>query len=388
MKIGIDVRCLSEGRRTGVEEYTLNLLEHLFKLDNRNNYVLFFNSWGKEKADFSWIKKYPNVKLKKFNFPNKLLNFSFWYFNWPKIDKMLGGTDIFFAPNIFFGSFSSETRLVLTMHDLSFERYPKYFSLKRRLWHFFINPRKICQRADKLVAVSDSTKNDLVSLYGIKAEKIETILSGISDEFEVVNRNDSRLIEVKERYGLPWKFILYLGTIEPRKNISGIVRAYDQLQKNAREKGNEELQKYKLVIAGEKGWMQEKIFWEMRQVKARENIYLLNFIEDKDKKYVYNLASLFVFPSFFEGFGFPPLEAMRCGVPSIVSNNSSLSEVAGEAAVMIDPDKPEEIYRSMSEVLASRPLQETMIAKGLEKSSQFNWEKTASNLLKLFEKVV
>ena len=111
MKIGIDVRCLGEGRRTGVEEYTLNLLENLFKLDKKNKYVLFFNSFRSAKTDFSWIDKYPNVVLKRFNFPNKLLNFLFWYIGWPKMDEMIGGADLFFMPNIIFGSVSKKTKI-------------------------------------------------------------------------------------------------------------------------------------------------------------------------------------------------------------------------------------------------------------------------------------
>lgn len=387
MKIGIDVRCLSEGRRTGVEEYTLNLLSRLFEIDRRNEYVLFFNSWKKSKADFSWLGKYSNVTLKKFNFPNKLLNLSFWYLNFPKIDKMLNEVDVFFAPNIFFGSVSKNTKLVLTVHDLSFEMYPEHFSPKRRLWHMFINPRKICRESKKIIAVSSSTKSDLVSLYGIDPEKVKVVTSGISEKFRPVDRNDSRLVEIKEKYGLPYKFILFLGTIEPRKNIIAVLRAYDQLQRFARQTGNENLQRHKLVIAGEKGWMGEKIFWELGKTKFRENVYLLGFIGDEEKEYIYNLSSLFVYPSFFEGFGFPPLEAMRCGVPVVSSNNSSLPEVVGDAGILIDPDKPDEIFHSFKEILTNSELRETLTRKGLEKSKEFSWEKAAKETLSAIENV-
>lgn len=122
MKICIDGRCLMEGRKTGVEEYTRNLLENIFALDQKNDYVLFLNSWKNIRADFSWIKKYPNVKIKKFRFPNKLLNLMFWYLNWPKIDRLVGGVDIVFFPNIIFGAVSERTKVIATIHDLSFER--------------------------------------------------------------------------------------------------------------------------------------------------------------------------------------------------------------------------------------------------------------------------
>ena len=387
MRIGIDARCFSEGRRTGVEEYASNVLEHLFELDKKNEYVLFLNSWKKTKTDFSWLEKYPNVELKIFHFPNKLLNFFFWYFGWPKIDTLIGGVDIFFAPNIFFGAVSKKTKLVLVVHDLSFERYPEYFSWKRRLWHLFINPRRICQRAQKIITVSKSTASDVSFIYGITPQKITAIYSGISEKFRLIDRNDPKLIETKEKYNLPYKFIFFLGTIEPRKNIIGVLRAYDRLQKFAREAGDENLKKYKLVIAGEKGWLSEKIFWEFRSAEFRENIYLLGSIRDEDKEYIYNLASLFVYPSFFEGFGFPPLEAMGCGVPVISSNNSSLPEVVGGVGIMIDPDRPDEIFRASKEILGDEKLRDILVEKGFERIKKFSWKKTAREVLNVFEKV-
>ncbi|MDR3559232.1 MAG: glycosyltransferase, partial [Candidatus Pacebacteria bacterium] len=162
MKIAIDVRCLTDGRRTGVEEYTLSLLENIFEIDRKNKYVLFLNAWKEPRFDFSTLEKYPNVKLKRLRIPNKLLNFSFWYQDWPKINRLVGGADIVFSPNIIFGAVSKYVKHVTTIHDLSFERYPEYFSQKRRWWHIFINARKICRQANRIIAVSESTKKDVV----------------------------------------------------------------------------------------------------------------------------------------------------------------------------------------------------------------------------------
>jgi glycosyltransferase involved in cell wall biosynthesis len=394
MKIGIDIRCLAEGRRTGVEEYTLNFLEHLFQKDQKNAYVLFFNSFHAAKIDFSWLTKYPNVKIKRLSLPNKLLNFSLWYLNWPKLDTLVGGADIFFMPNIIFGGVSRRSKLIVTVHDLSFERYPETFSRVRRVWHAFVNPRRICQQADKIIAVSESTKNDIVGLLGIKPEKIEQIYSGVSDKFRVIDRNDEKLVKVKDRYDLPYKFILYLGTIEPRKNIIAIVRAYAQLMRVAlADEKLEELGKYKLVLAGSKGWLSQDIFAEIEKVRRfdrgilRDNIIVLNFVEDADKEYIYNLATLFVYPSFFEGFGFPVLEAMKCGVPVITSNNSSLPELVGDAAIMIDPDKPQEIFLAMREILSGTQLRQKMIGAGIAQASKFSWERAVTDFLEMVEKM-
>jgi len=387
MKIGIDVRCLSEGRMTGVEEYTLNLLENLFKLDKENEYVLFFNSFKPARADFSWLEKYPDVKLKKFRFPNKLLNFCFWYFGFPKIDKMIGGADIVFLPNIIFSSVSAKTKLVATIHDLSFERFPETFSLKRRLWHGFINPKKICRRAQKIIAVSESTKNDLESLYKIDSQKIEVIPSGIAENFLPISRNDRQLIEVKERYKLPYRFILFLGTIEPRKNIAALIRAFDGLKKYAAEKKDENLTRFKLVIAGQSGWLGGKIDREIEKAEYKNDILAINFVPAKDKPYVINLATLFVYPSVFEGFGFPPLEAMKCGVPIITSNNSSLPEVVGNGGIMVNFDETDEIEKAMRQILENPELYDKLRAAGLKKVGEFKWETTAKEFLKILRNI-
>ena len=373
MKIGIDIRCLTEGRRTGVEEYLISLLENLFYLDKKSEYILFLNSFKKSNADLNWLKKYPNVKLKVFRFPNKLLNLLFWYWHWPKIDRMLGGVDVFFMPNISFAGISNKTKLVLTIHDLSFEYYPETFSWKRRLWHFFVNPKKLTQKANKIIAVSNSTKNDLANFYGISKEKLAVIYSGVTDKFSVINRNNLKLVQIKEKYKLPYKFVLYLGTIEPRKNITGLIRAFNVLKK----KEEARLGEYKLVIAGAKGWKSKQIFSEIENSPFKRDIIFVGFIEDEDKPAVYNLASLFIYPSFFEGFGFPPLEAMKCGIPVITSNVSSLSEIVDEAGILIDPDKPDEIYQAMNSILLNKSLRENLVKKGLKQSEKFSCKKMA-----------
>ncbi|PIP26291.1 MAG: hypothetical protein CO140_01165 [Candidatus Moranbacteria bacterium CG_4_9_14_3_um_filter_40_7] len=380
-KIGIDVRCLTEGRRTGVEEYTINLLREILRFDVQNEYLLFLNSWKDSRTDLAWLKEFPKVQIKRFKIPNKILNFCFWYLNWPKIDRLLGGVDVFFMPNLTFYALSRKVKLIVAWHDLSFERYPEMFSLKRRLWHYLVQPKKICRRAEKIIAVSQSTKNDLTGLYEINSEKIAVLYSGIADKFKIIDRNDKKLIAVKEKYHLPYRFILYLGTIEPRKNIISLISAYNQLRIWARKENNEDLHKYRLVIAGQNGWMMDRILKEIENSPFCEDILKINFIEEEDKEYFYNLASLFVYPSFFEGFGFPPLEAMRCGVPVIVSHSSSLPEVVEDGGILIDPNRPSEIAVAMREVLTSPILRADLIKKGLKQAQKFNWRKSAKNFI-------
>ncbi len=380
MRIGIDVRCLAEGKRTGVEEYTLALLQELFLCDRENEYILFFNAWKDKEIDFSWATEHPNVTLRRFRFPNKLLNFSLWYLGWPKLDRLLGGTDIFFLPNLNFVALSNQTKLVVTSHDLSFEMFPEVFSWKQRLWHFLVNFRRLAAKADKIIAVSRSTAHDLMSAYQVPQEKIVVIPSGIGAQFRLMDRNDPELLRVKEKYHLPYRFILYLGTFEPRKNIVAIIQGYEALLRL----GNETVTKYDLVLAGTPGWKCDEVFRAIALSSYRDRILLPGFIEDADKAVLYNLASVFVYPSLYEGFGFPPLEALACGVPVITAHSSSLPEIVGNAGVMIDPYQPDELFRALQNILTDPLLQHSLQSMGLERKEKFSWGKTALATLDLF----
>lgn len=373
MRIGIDIRCLVEGRRTGVEEYTINLLENIFKHDQRNKYFLFLNSFKEPAIDLDKFRHFENVEVKRFRVPNKILNFCFWYLKWPKIDKMIGGVDVFFLPNITFCAFSKKVKTVITAHDLSYEYHPETFSWKRRLWHLFVNPRKIFERADKIIAVSKSTGNDLQEYYGIDKNKVTVIHSAVSENLGPVDRNNPKLLEIKDKYDLPYKFVLSLGTIEPRKNVISVIRAFDYLKKN-RVPGAEKL---KLVIAGTHGWKDNRIFSEINASACKEDIKFIGYVEEDDKKYLYNLASVFVYVSLFEGFGFPPLEAMRCGTPVICSNNTSLPEIVGPAAIMVDPSKVDEIFLALKSIICEPDLREDLRKKGIARAGQFSWRMTA-----------
>lgn len=373
MKIGIDVRSLQEGSHSGVEEYVRTLLEELFRQDQDNEYVLFANAWDTSRVDFSWTEVYPQVSVRIFRWPNKLLNFCFWYFRWPKVDRMLGGVDVFFLPNLNFIALSPTVRLVLTAHDLSFELFPHTFSWKRRLWHTFVNFRRLVKRADQIIAVSRSTADDLRAAYQTGTEKIEVIPSGVREIFRPVSRNDTMLLTIKEKYQLPFKFILSLGTVEPRKNLLALLQAFETLQAS----GHPELSKYALVMAGGAGWDSEDLLQAIERSPVRKKILLIGFVDDQDKPGLYSLASAFVYPSLYEGFGFPPLEALACGTPVIVSHAASLPEVVGTEAVLIDPYRPEEILQALRQVLLSKELSELLRVTGPERAARFPWSRTA-----------
>lgn len=383
MRIGIDIRALLEGRHTGVEEYTINLLRRLFMEDSRNEYLLFIS--GKKKLKVkpclpAGRSQKLKVSMKYFPVSNRLLNLSFKSFGRPYLDKLLSGVDVFWAPNINLVPTTRDCKKIITFHDLSFERHPEFFSLKRRLWHKFINPKKLAQEAGVIIAVSQSSKQDLIDLYNVNPQKIKVIYSGVGEQFQPLLEKNSQFDRVKEKYNLPEKFILYLGTIEPRKNLIGLIKAYEILMKKFLIPNSRFLIP-KLVIAGTKGWLYENIFGKAIHSKYSKDIIFTGFVEDKDKPFLYNLATLFVYPSFYEGFGFPPLEAMACGLPSITSNVSSLPEIAGDAAIMVDPYKPDELARAIEMILTDKKLRQRLSEKGMEQAKKFSWEKCAESTL-------
>jgi glycosyltransferase involved in cell wall biosynthesis len=383
MRIGIDARCLEEEKISGVGEYALELLENIFKIDSRNEYILFSNSFKERNSRLARLVKYPNVSQKRFHFPNKILNLSLWFFGWPKLDKLVGGADVFFAPNINFISISHPCRFIIAFHDLSFERFPELFPLKTRLWHFLINSRKLARKATKIISVSESTKRDLEKIYGANTQIISVVPNGLSDVYRVMDRNNPELLAVQKKYHLPDNFILTLGTVEPRKNILSLIKAYEKMCDNFSD-----LKKYKLVIVGKKSAFSDNISKTIEGSRYKNDIIQTGYADNTDKVYLYNLASLFVYPSFFEGFGFPPLEAMASGTPVIASNNSSLPEVVEKAAILIDPTRPQEIAKAMQAILSDEKLYNYFEEEGRKRANAFSWKKCAEESLMLIKNVV
>lgn len=399
MRIGIDLRAIGQGKYSGVEEYTLNLLNALFSIDRENKYILFSSGRLRAGRYFEFCRKAKeknhNVDSRHCDFPNRILNASFKFFSRPKIENLIGEADIVFEPNInLLPSFKAKK--IVTFHDLSFERYGDFFSAKQIFWHNFVNPKKLAKEAHLIIAVSESTKYDLMEIYGIPADKIKVIYSGIfkkdqkpsndklMGQAKTKDQNDDlKIKKIKEKYNLPDNYILYLGTIEPRKNIIGLIKALEALKKNYSLFAT----RYSLVIAGSKGWLCEDIFRAAKNSICKADIIFTGFVADEDKACLYNLASLFVYPSFYEGFGFPPLEAMSNGAPVITSDCSSLPEVAGGAALMVNPYDISQMARAMSEVLGNKKLADAMAEKGRKQAEKFSWEKCARETLDVFKDV-
>jgi len=388
MVIGVDIRMLTRGMKTGVEEYTVNLLSNMLPLDKSVKYKLFYNGYKKVKlCNYKWLNL-RNVELMMFNIPNRLLDLSFRFLKYPKIDELLNGVDVFFSPHIFLSSVSENCPSVVTFHDLSFEKHPEFYSASKNYWHFSMYPKSQAERAKRIIAVSQSTKDDLVQLYGINPDKIKVVYSGVNTRDQKLGMLSDKQVEkqnsalkfgdIMQKYNLPDKYILYLGTLEPRKNVVGLIKAFEKLNETCSKNRH---YKYKLVIAGSKGWLYNDIIKTAKNSSAKNDIIFTGFVDDKDKPALYSLAQLFVYPSFYEGFGFPPLEAMLYGVPVVTSNFSSLPEAVSAAAVMVDPYDLDGLSKAMEMILVDESLKTALIKKGLEQVKKFSWRRCAKETL-------
>ncbi|MEX0870063.1 MAG: glycosyltransferase family 1 protein [Candidatus Spechtbacterales bacterium] len=377
MRIAIDIRSLEDSGHGGVSEYLNNLLPELFKKAPEHQFCLFTNSYRSEK-DYSPLLKSPNVSVYKFNIPNKLLTFSCRYFKRPFIDELVGGADVFFSPHFLPAPVSASCRKIITFHDISFERFPEYFDSRRRIWHKYISPQKQAASADKIIAVSESTKSDLVNIYGVSPDNIDVIHSGICKS--ITTPTPLKWRDIKNKYDLPDNYILSLSTIEPRKNIVGLIRAFNLIKK---ENMFDDLS---LVISGSKGWAYDDVFKEAQISPYKNQIIFTGSVEEEEKHILYSNASVFAYPSLYEGFGFPPLEAMRTGTPVVASMTTSLPEVTKGASVLINPFYPKDIAEGLRSVLKDERLREYLSGKGKEVAALYEWEKAATETLETLSK--
>lgn len=384
MKIAFDIRSLGyTKKRTGVEEYIYNLLRTFPKIDKKNQFVYFYNQkfhprGGGELPYLKELGEPKNVTLVNLKKSNRLLNFSFKLFKRPRIEKLLPiKPDIILIPSYRPIAHSKNIKRITVFHDLSFEHFPHFSSSKLSLWHKFINPKKQAQISDHLIAVSQSTKNDLINLYDIVPEKISIVHHGAN----LTEINDFELKKFKEK--LPNNFILTLSTLEPRKNLRTLIKAFKLLKK-------EYNLPHKLVIAGKKGWLNKKDF----KLLNHPEIIWQDYVSEKEKTALYKLADVFVFPTYYEGFGLPVLEAMSTGTPIITSNISSLPEITKDSAILVNPYNLEELKNTIKSLLESRAyrqagknLRSTLKQKGLKRSSDFSLKKCAENTLGVIKRI-
>lgn len=372
MNIGVDIRSLMAKNRTGVGEYTFESLNAIFELDKKNQYFLFYNSYKNlDKILPQWDQS--NVHYVGTHYSNKILNLAVAS-KILRLDRLLAKKiDCWYSPNINFLCLDKNVKHIITIHDLSFKIFPEFYTCKQRLWHLFTNPQKQCRQATTIIVPSENTKRDLIQYYQINSEKIKVIYPGISRSCSRIPAEQDKTI-VQKKYNLPENFILFLGSIEPRKNILGLIEAFEKLPSHLTNK-------YSLIIAGASGWKNSPIYEKAIKSKLKNQIKFLGYISESDKPSLYSLTTLFVFPSFYEGFGFPVVEAMKIGVATITSNRSSLPEICTGAAYLIDPNNPSNLMLGIKNLLENRPLREEYSKRGSWAASKYSWDDYAKNWL-------
>jgi glycosyltransferase involved in cell wall biosynthesis len=271
---------------------------------------------------------------------------------------------------------------VVTVHDLSFLRFPNAFRRFNRSYLSFIT-RVSTRKAARVIAVSESTRQDVITFFGVPGEQVVVVANGVAEEFHPAD--PTQVADFRRRKGLPERFILFLGTLEPRKNIVRLLEAYALWWRTLPEGGSGAPA---LIIAGAKGWFYETIFARVNDLGLTERVIFPGFVPTEELPWWYRAAELFVYPSLFEGFGLPVLEAMACGIPTITSSASSLPEVAGDAALLIDPEDTEGLAAAMAHVLAEPEVAARMRAAGLRQAARFSWASTAAQTAGVYRTVL
>lgn len=370
MNIGIDGNEANIKERVGVNTYAFELLWSLSRLQGE---------WGSRHRLIVYLKNKPLDDMPKEtqNFKYKLIpGNKFWiianlipslFFDSPK-------PDIFFSPSHYVPVFAPMPR-VCSIMDLGYLEYSGQFA-KKDFWQLKVWSAISIFVSKSIIAISNSTKQEIVRRYKFAKDKIHAIpLAYDSKQFNI-NISDADVRRVKKRYAIVDDYVLYLGTLKPSKNIESLIEAYSKLQ----------LKGTKLVIAGKKGWMFGPIFQKVKDLNIEDSVVFTDFVPEEDKAGLIKGAKVFVLPSFWEGFGLDALNAMAAGVPVVVSNIGSLPEVVGDAGILVDPKSIESITTGIDKVISAPKEKYNSIAKlGLMQAKKFSWDKTAKETLKVLE---
>lgn len=269
-------------------------------------------------------------------------------------------------------------KTVVTVYDLSFLRFPEVYNRANRMYLGTFTPPSL-RRADRVITISEDARRDVVELCGVAPERVTPILLAADERFHPAP--PAEVEAFRRRQGLPERFVLYQGTLQPRKNVEALVRAYALL----RSQGSDD---HILVLAGPRGWQYEPIFELTRQLGLEGSVTFPGFVPDDDLPLWYSSATVFAFPSRYEGFGLPLLEAMACGAPVVSSNASSLPEVVGDAGLLVDPSDVEGLCSALRRVLEDEPLRQALSAAGQARARTFSWRRTASETVQVYREVL
>lgn len=372
-RIGINAHLLAQGqsyRSAGVSRYIYNLLVHLYREDPEGDYTVFLNSrcalslsYRQKRSSLPTYRPWVRILWEQFLLPREVSK---------------EGIALLHSP-VNVQPFLLPCKGVVTVTDLSFMVFPESFRPSQRLYQRFFT-RMSVQRASHLIAISSSTARDLSKFFAVPATKISVIFPGVDIAYHPI-RDASALSDFRRRRNLPEKLILFVGTLEPRKNLLTLLKAYAKFKHQTKAE-------HKLVLAGSPGWLYQPIFAVVEELGLRDDVLFPGFIPEDELPLWYNVADVFVYPSLYEGFGLPPLEAMACGTPVIVSNTSSLPEVVGDAALLVDPYSPDAWAAALSKVCDNGHLRDDLATRGPERARTFSWARMARETVQVYQAVL
>jgi glycosyltransferase involved in cell wall biosynthesis len=375
MKIGIDASCLLT-RRTGIGYFTQNLLQEMLSLNSPHEFHIFMNSYRHPAPNLPIFHK-SNVRVRHFRIPGPFLVNAWRYLRFPPIELFTGFVDVFHSTT---GYLPPQIRgkRIATVYDLFFLKHPE--SSEKRGGKYFagVFPKQL-PYYDHIIVPSNATKRDLLDLINVEEEKITVIYGGVDQQKFHVISDQSLLETVRQEYCLPRNYIMSVCTIEPRKNIEGLLIAYRRLKEILYNPP-------KLVIVGQEGWDSRRIKGMVRQHNLGQDVLFTGYVPEEHLPVLYNAALLFVYPSLWEGFGLPVLESMACGVPCLVSTTPALKEITEGAAMTMDPYNYYEMAERIKDLITSHREREELRQKGLLHVQKFSWVLTAQKTLRVYER--
>ncbi|MHC4474163.1 MAG: glycosyltransferase family 4 protein [Planctomycetota bacterium] len=370
-RVGIDFH-VAGGIFQGVRTYLANLIEQLLRLENEFTYFIYTETPG----NFShWQNNHSKIVMKRLPSASGYFNL---FAGFPAC-AMRDGLSLFHSQYVL--PVYVPCKSILTIHDILFESHPEFFPPFHRMLMKFFVPYS-AKRADRIISVSEFTKSEIFKHYGIPDEKVTVTYEGAATTFLPLKEKALILSRLK-KHGIRTKYMLFVGRIEPRKNISGILKAMEYLKR----RGHKDLC---LVVVGD----QDKIFKErtlFAQIEGRglqSDVVFTGGVSEEDLCILYNGAEVLVYPAFAEGFGLPVVEAMACGTPVITGNTTALEEVAGDAAILVNPHAVEEIAQAIERVWVDDALKGSLSRKGLDQSKRFQWKKTAQETIEVYRQGV
>ena len=378
MKIGIDTTSIPP-KPGGAANYTINLVRELVRLPCDCSWVIFVQESGKSFLTIPESDHVETVTVETVTVPDHspAVRLAWEQTVLPILVKR-HKIDLLHSPHYTRPTFLG-CRSVVTFHDMTFFLFPHLHTRSKRLF-FPAAIRLSAKLADGLLAVSENTRQDAIRLLGIPPKKISTTMLGVSNEYRPIT--DQQVIQqIRSKYQLPDEFILYIGTVEPRKNLPLLLRAYRSIH-------NSDPNFIPLVVVGQKGWNYDEVFQFVEDNRLSTHIQFPGYVPTEDIPAVYNAAKIFVFPTLYEGFGLPPLEAMACGTPTITSAVSSLPEHVGDAGVLVPPGDEAALSAALLELIEDDGKRQYLSNAGAARARSFTWEKTARATLEVYQHIL